>query len=196
MPTPADVEAGVAGALAGQPRYVPYPDYKTSEDFPLWLSGYTAKLRNAYGFKLDETDKVEAEVLRGISGRLSVGTALEAYLNLTPEEKADYTQMVSKLTAEFCDPVQKRRFEDNMAFNKRKAGQSLKDFKQDIIKDMNRYSSIPAKITVGNAQVDNPEKERQEVKRFKAGLRDPEGKKDRAFSKHMRYHLMEDADLT
>ena len=104
--------------------------------------------------------------------------------------------MVSKLTAEFCDPVQKRKFEDNMAFNKRKAGQSLKDFKQDIIKDMNRYSSIPAKIMVGGAQVDNPQKERQEVKRFKAGLRDLEGKKDRAYSKHMRYHLMEDADLT
>ena len=83
-----------------------------------------------------------------------------------------------------------------MAFNKRKAGQSLKDFKQDIIKDMNRYSSIPAKITVGNNQVDNPEKERQEVKRFKAGLRDPEGKKDRAYRKNMRYHLQEDADHT
>ena len=35
---------------------------KHYEDFTLWLSGYAKKLRNAYGFILDET-QVEVEVL-------------------------------------------------------------------------------------------------------------------------------------
>ena len=197
MPTQDQFQAAIVGALAAQPREISYPDYKTSADFPLWLSGYSAKIRDAYGFKLDETDKVKAEIVRGISGKLSVGTALEAYLGLSEAEKSDYAHLVARLTAEFCDPIEKRKFEDNLAYNKRKAGQSLKEYKQAIVKDMNRYSSIPAKITnAAGTQEDNPEKEKQEVKRFRAGLRDPEGKKDRNYSHHMRYHLMEDKDLT
>ena len=192
-----EVQTAVVGALASQPRSIPYPDYKTSADFPLWLSGFRAKIRHAYGFKLTETDKVNEEVVRGISGKLTVGTALDAYLELSEVEKADYKQLVARLTAEFCDPIEKRKFEDNLAYNKRKSGQSLKDYKQTIVKDMNRYSSIPAKIPDGaGGSVSNPEKEKQEVKRFRAGLRDQEGKKDRIYSHHMRYHLMEDKDLT
>ena len=196
MASRADFQIAVSGALASQPRNVSYPDYKTSEDFPLWLSGYTAKIRNAHGFKLDDDDMVHAEVVRSISGKLSVGRALDAYLGLGNADKADYAKLVSKLTAEFVDPHEKRGFEDNMAFNKRKANQTLKDFKQAIVKDINRYSSIPAKINnSAGAAVDNPEREIQGVKRFRAGMRTKEGKKDPSLARFMRMNLTEEKEL-
>ena len=196
MASQAEVQAAVSGALVSQPRTISYPDYKTSEDFPLWLSGYAAKIRNAHGFKLDEDNKVQAEVVRSISGKLSVGSALDAYLRLEDPDKNDYVKLVSKLTAEFVDPHEKRGFEDNMAFNKRKSGQTLKDFKQAIVKDINRYSSIPAKINnSAGLAVDNPEREVQGVKRFRAGMRTREGKKDPSLARFMRMNLMEEKEL-
>ena len=196
MASRADFQIAVSGALASLPRNVSYPDYKTSEDFPLWLSGYTAKIRNAHGFKLNDDDMVHAEVVRSISGKLSVGRALDAYLGLGNADKTNYARLVTKLTAEFVDPHEKREFEDNMAFNKRKTGQTLKDFKQAILKDINRYSSIPAKIinTAGTA-VDNPEREIQGVKRFRAGMRTKEGKKDPSLARFMRMNLTEEKEL-
>ena len=68
MPTQDQFQAAMVGALAAQPRDVSYPDYKTSADFPRWLSGYEARIRDAFGFQLDENDKVITD-----SGRSAVG---------------------------------------------------------------------------------------------------------------------------
>ena len=196
MTSEAEVQRAMSGALANQPRYVSYPDYKTSEDFPLWLSGYLAKIGNAFGFLHTESDKVEAEVVRSISGKLSVGGALDAYNRLSVAEKANYTQLVARLTEEFVDPNEARKFNDKLDYNKRKKGQSLKDFMMAIKKDMNRYSTMPANVTVAGSEVPNPEKEKQEVKRFRKGMRDPNGKKDSALSRSLRFHLLTKDELT
>ena len=186
----------MANALTRQPRYINYPDYKTKDDFPLWLSGYWAKIRHGYGYKLTEDDMVKEEVIRSISGKLSVGGALDAYDCLTDAERANYELLVKRLTEEFTDNQEKRIFNESMSYNKRKKGQRLKEFMQEIKKDVNRYSGLPEKITQGGAQVANPEVERQGVRRFRAGMRNKKGKKDKDLSRHLLFHLMDDADLT
>ena len=196
MPTEAEVTAAMKSALESQPRDVPYPDYETTEDFPLWLSGYAAKIRNAFGYGLDEDDEVKAEVVRSIGGRMSVGRALETYNGLPNTVKENYAQMVAKLTEEFVDPNEQRKFNDNMAYNKRQSGQSLEDFMYVIKKDMNRYSTLPPKVAVNGVEVDNPEKEKEEVKRFKVGMRTIKGKKDKELKRFLRSRLLLGSDLT
>ena len=188
--------AAMKSALESQPRDVPYPDYETTQDFPLWLSGYAAKIRNAFGYGLDEDDEVKAEVVRSICGRMSVGRALETYNGLPNTVKGNYAQMVAKLTEEFVDPNEQRKFNDNMAYNKRQSGQSLEDFMYAIKKDMNRYSTLPSKVTVNRVEVDNPEREKEEVKRFKAGMRTNNGKKGKELKRFLRSRLMLGSDLT
>ena len=191
------VETAMSAALRNQPKQISYPDYKTTEDFPLWLSGFEAKIRNAYGFKLDEYDKVKAEVIRGISGKLLVGSALDAYNRLHQDDKGDYDTLIEKLTEEFVDPNEKRNFGEKIDFNRRKRGQKLKDFMQEVVRDMNRYSPLPDQVraAVGDQQIPNPEKEREGVRRFRAGIRTKSGKKCESLDAHMAYHLVEKDEL-
>ena len=191
------VESAMMTALKSQPKAIIYPDYKPSMDFPLWITGLCAKIRAAHAFKLTETDKVQAEVIRSIAGKLAVGTALDTYNRLTEEEKASYDQMVARLTEEFTDPSDKLEFRKKLDYNKRKKDQKLKDFMQEIKRDMTRYSGVPDKILVaGGGTEENPEKERQGVRRFKAGLRTKTGRRSASLNQHMDYHLQEDSELT
>ena len=47
-----------------QAQNVEYPDYEAKEDFPVWLTGYREKIRNAYGLNHGQDDLVNAEVVR------------------------------------------------------------------------------------------------------------------------------------
>ena len=202
----AGMEDAMVGALNRQPKYVSYKEYQTDKDFSLWLSGFLAKIRDVHGFKLADDGKVRAEVVRSISGKLAVGSALDAYNRLSAEDRGAYDKLIPKLSEEFVDPAEKRKFAGNFDFNKRKKKQTLKEFMQEIKKDQNRYSSIADKITVQTpaaaagaaatvALVPNPEKERQGLRRFIAGMRDKKGKKNKALSKHLRYHVVNDKEL-
>lgn len=191
------IEEAISNALDRQPKHIFYPDYETTEDFSLWLSGYVARIREAHGFKVTEDEKVRAEVVRSISGKLSVGSALDAYNRLDDPDKTDYDRLSAKLTEEFVDPAEKRVFNEDMSYNKRQKGQSLKEFIQEIKKDMNKYSTIPDKVpAAGGGMIDNPEKERQGVRRFRAGIRDKKGKKNKELKKHLLYHLVDESELT
>ena len=206
MASKADFEEAMKAAWQSKPKSVNYPDYDTTDDFALWLSGFAARVRLAHGFKLDEEKKVEDEIVRSIAGKLQVGSALNAYNRLAEDDKNSYSALVQKLTEEFVDPHEKRRFNECHNYNKRKKGQTLKEFMHCIIKDMNRYSCLPDEILtalpgIGNAaatttMMPNPEKEKQGVRRFRAGMRDQHGKKDKEMVRHLRYNLVEDAELT
>ena len=133
MPVEADAEAvaaaaaAAAAAISAQRRHIIYPEYKPEDDFALWLSGYVARIQSAYGFKLDEKEKLDEEVVRSIAGKLSVGSALDAYNRLSYDEKIDYDTLIARLTEEFTDPRAKKKFNALMHYNLRKKGQSLKD---------------------------------------------------------------------
>ena len=136
-------------------------------------------------------------MLRSISGKLSVGSALDAYNRLEDADKANYDRLITKLTDEFVDPAEKRLFNENFSYNKREKGQTLKYFMQAIKKDMSRYSTIPDKVpAAGGGMIDNIEKERHGVRRFRAGMRDRTGKKNKELKKHLLYHLVDDSKLT
>ena len=206
MATKAEMEEALTNALKNKPKTIIFPDYDTTQDFTLWLKGFAARVRLNNGFKLDEETKVQDEIVRSIAGKLKIGTALDAYDRLTPDEKKDYKLLVQKLTEEFIDPHEKRKFNECHDYNKRKKGQTLKDFMQVIIGDMDRYSDLPNEILVsvpgvGNApatnrSIPNPEKEKQGVRRFRAGMRDAKGKKCKELIAHLRYNLVEDNQLT
>ena len=182
----AAISAAAAAAVAKQPRQVVYPEYKPEDDFTLWLTGYVARIRTTYGFKLDETAKVQEEVVRSISGKLSVGSALNAYNRLKDDDKNNYANLVERLTEEFTDPRAKKRFNACMHYNTRKKGQSLKDYMQAIIKDMDRYSYTPANVvSVAGGIIPNPERETQGVRRFIEGIRNERGKADEEFKRHL-----------
>ena len=206
MASKAEVEEALTNALKSKPKTVNYPDYDITQDFTQWLSGLKTRVRLAHGFELEEETKVEDEIVRSIAGMLEVGTALSAYDRLTTDEKKSYKLMVQRLTEEFIDPVEKRKFNERHNYNKREKGQSLKDYMQVIISDMDRYSDLPNEILVsvpgvGNApatnrSIPNPEKEKQGVRRFRAGMRDAKGKKCKELIAHLRYNLVEDNQLT
>ena len=62
---------------------------------------------------------------------------------------------------------------------------------------MIKYSAIPDKILAADGEMaDNPEKERHGVRRFRAGMRNKKGKKDKNLNKHLLYHLIDDSELT
>ena len=176
----------LANAFRRQARNVVYNDYNPKDDFTLWVSGYKAKVKNAFGFTNAQNDEVEAEVVRSMPGKLSSGTALDTYNQLPDADKTDYNRLIDALTKEFIDPQEKRRFIEDSSYNKRKKGQSLKDFMQEIINDQNRYAGMRA----------GQEKTRDGIRRFRNGIRDRKGRKDKDQIRHLRYNLHEDDDLT
>ena len=181
--------------LAGHP-FIDYPDYSRSEDFTSWLTGYISRIQCSVGFRVNETDKVRDEVVRSIPGKLAVGSALDAYNRLSDDVKQNYDQLVAKLTEEFTDPKAKRKFNARSDYNIRKKGQSLKDFAEDIKKDMARYSYLPATVyTATGSVVPNPEREQQGVRRFIEGMRNEKGEVDEAFTRDLSYRLQNPKEL-
>ena len=132
----------VADAFRRQANNIKYSDYKANDDFVLWLSGYRERIRNAFGLNATQDTEVNNEVVRSISGKLQVGTPLDAYNSLDAADKSDYNRLIKKLTEEFTDPQQQKRFTEKSDFNKRKVGQSLKGFMQEIKKSQNKYSEL------------------------------------------------------
>ena len=201
---PRDQEGDPVGAfvdplaiLGKQPRNINYPDYRTKDDFTTWLAGYARKIQFSFGFKNNEKNKVRDEVVRSISGKLTPGAALDAYERLTEAEQNNYDQLVRRLNEEYTDPRVKQRFNDHKDFNKRKKGQSLKEFAEVIKRDLKRYSDIPETIfTVTGGIVQNPAREKDGIKRFVKGMRNERGKKNEQLQNNLDYHLMEEPELT
>ena len=185
----------MANAFRRQARNVEYPDYKPKEDFSLWLAGYQAKVRNAFGYSAAEIADLKAEIVRSLPGKLQAGTALDTYERLSDATKVSYELLTEALSREFVDPQEKARFLEDFAYNKRKKGQSLKEFMQEIVKDQNRYSGMRDTIGTGPAAVPNTEKIKDGIRRFKKGIRNKKGKVDKDQSRHLRYNLLGDDDL-
>ena len=180
---------GAVAAPAKHHREITYPEYKTKDDFPQWISGFASRIQSVLGFRREETNRVREEVLRSIGGKLSVGTALDTYEGLPEEIKSNYDRLVARLTEEFTDPRARKKFNKKKNYNVRKKDQSIKDYKQAIVEDMKRYSDIPATIvTVAGGVVPNPLWEKNGVERFIEGIRDIDGNKDRRYQRQLDYH--------
>ena len=191
------MEGALQMANAYKRQNVVYPDYNPKKDFTLWLAGYREKSRNAHGFTHAQNDEVDAEVLKSISSKLECGTALDAYNGLPAAAKADYNQMVKLLTEEFMDPQERQRFLSDFSYNKRKKGQSLKDFVQDIKKSQNKYSGMPDTYQgPNNTNVVNKAKIADGIRRFCKGIRNRKGKKDKEQMKQLKYNLHREDDQT
>jgi len=186
----------IADAFRRQARNIQYADFKTTEDFSIWLAGYREKIRNAFGLNREQDDQVDAEVLRSISGKLHSGTALDTYNRLPAAIKGNYAQLVERLTAEFIDPQEQQRFLEDYSYDKRQKGQSLKDFMQQIIKNQNKYAGMNDEIGVGADRVKNVTKIHDGIRRFKKGIRNRQGKKDKNQIRHLQYNLLKNDDLT
>ena len=145
-------------------RKIVYPDYKPGKDFTLWLQGWRGKLSLACGLTAAQEDIVDEQVVKTIPGKLTSGTALDAYNDLPTDTKSEYNLLIKALTDEFLDPQERDRFNDNLGYNKRKADQTIKQFIHEIIKDQNTYSKIPEIIGTGNARVKNPQRIKDGIK--------------------------------
>ena len=191
------MEEALSKALAKQPRMIDYPEYETTDNFSQWLAGYRAKVQDAYGFDPNQVDEISAQVVRSIGSKLSVGSALDSYNRLEPTDKTEYGRLVSRLTEEFVDQHEKCRFNENISYNVRKRGQTLKDFMEEIKKDLSRYSDLPdTRYDSTGTPSPNPEKEKEGVGRFRAGMRNMEGKKDKELKRHLKYHMVASNELT
>ena len=184
-------------ASAYKRQNVVYPDYNPKKDFTSWLAGYREKSRNAHGLTHAQNAEVDAEVMKSISSKLECGTALDAYNGLPAAAKGDYDQMVKLLTEEFTDPQEKQRFLEDFSYNKRKKGQSLRDFVQDIRKSQNKYSGMPDTFPgPNNTKVVNKAKVADGIRRFCKGIRNRKGKKDREQMKQLKYNLHREDEQT
>ena len=191
------MEEALTKALAKQPLTIDYPEYETTDNFSQWLAGYRAKIQGAYGLDPGQVEEINAQVVKSIAGMLSVGSALNAYNCLDPADKVDYERLVSRLTEEYSDPHEKCRFNENIRFNIRRKGQTLKDFMEEIKRDLGRYSDLPdERYDSAGASHPNREKEKEGVRRFQAGMRTKEGKKDKELKRHLKYHLVDSKELT
>ena len=191
------MEEALTKALAKQPLTIDYPEYETTDNFSQWLAGYRAKIQGAYGLDPGQVEEINAQVVKLIAGMLSVGSALNAYNSLDPADKVDYERLVSRLTEEYSDPHEKCRFNENIRFNIRRKGQTLKDFMEEIKRDLGRYSDLPdERYDSAGASHPNREKEKEGVRRFQAGMRTKEGKKDKELKRHLKYHLVDSKELT
>ena len=177
-------------------KSITYPDFKPTMDFVMWVNGYKEKIRIAFGLTTTQNDEVQAEVVRSISGRLQTGQALDAYHRLTQTEKDNYDQLIKKLTEEFIDPQEKQKFLEDFEYTKRRKGQSIKDFIQDIKKDMGKYSDMPDYHMNGQTRVENAAKVREGIRRFRKGIRNRKGKKDKEQMRQIKFKLLKEADLT
>ena len=154
------LQTSIRSALKQQRRTVTHREYKTSEDFSEWLRSYRARCRKTHGFTTAEEAELKAEIVLSISGKLSSGAALNTYDRLTDAEKADYDQLITRLTEEFSDPQAKRRFNAKLDFNTRKKGQSIKEFVEDIKRDMGRYSTLTSHVNSAvRGVIANPDRE-------------------------------------
>ena len=105
--------------------------------------------------------------------------------------------MVKLLTEEFLDPKEKQRFLEDFSYNKRKKGQSLRDFVQDIRKSQNKYSGMPDTFPgPNNTKVVNKAKVADGIRRFCKGIRNRKGKKDREQMKQLKYNLHREDEQT
>ena len=175
---------------------IDYPDYTPSQDFSLWFSGWREKLCMACNLAPDEEEELQEEIVKFISGKLASGPALTTYNDFPEATKTDYDLLIKALTDEFLDPQEKYRFNENLEYNKREKGQSIKEFMQNIIADQNRYSDIPEFVGSGDNKTKNPTRLKDGIKRFRKGLRDRNGNKDKNQQRHMRYNLHQEQDLT
>ena len=190
------LQATVKTALKQQRRTVVHREYKTSEDFSEWLRSYRARCSDTHGFKKANEKELQAEILLSISGKLSSGAALNTYDRLTDNKKESYDLLVQRLTEEFSDPQAKRRFNAKLDFNTRKKGQSIKEFVEDIKRDVGRYSTLTSHVTSAvRGVVENPDRENDGVRRFIEGMRDKNGDIDLDFKRHLEYHLQEQTEL-
>ena len=96
-------------------RKIVYPDYKPGKDFTLWLQGWRGKLRLACGLTAAQEDIVDEQVIKTIPGKLTSGTALDAYDNLPSDTKTDYARLIKALTDKFLDPQERERFNNDGA---------------------------------------------------------------------------------
>ena len=135
-------------------------------------------------------------MVRSISGKLQCGTPLNAYNRLTLAHKDNYADLVKALNNKFLDPQEKQRFIDDMSYNKRNKGESLKDFVQRIREDQTRYGNMLDVVRDGENDVPNKAKIKDGIRRFKRGIRTREGKKDADQRRHLDYNLVEEKDLT
>ena len=184
-----------ARELRQNPKNVIYRDYEMKDDFSMWLKGYREKIRSGYGYSAAQNDEVNAEVVRSMSGKLKPGTPLDTYERLPGEVQGDYKRLTESLTREFLDPQEKRKFLKDFGYDKRKKGQSIKEFMQAIVNHQNRYSDMPDKIVVGQASVENATKVRDGIRRFMTGMRDKKGRKNKELKVVLNYNLMEEEDL-
>ena len=109
-------------------RKIVYPDYKPGENFPLWMQGYRGKIKLNCGLDESKANEINEAIVKSIPGKLSSGTALDAYNSLAAATKADYELLVKALTEEFLDPQTRDRFNEELGLNKRQAGQTIKQF--------------------------------------------------------------------
>ena len=68
IPNPAGLRLTTAA-----PVKVVYPDYKATDDFVSWLSGFSTRVASAHGLQPENRDGLKRELLRLIPGKLALG---------------------------------------------------------------------------------------------------------------------------
>jgi hypothetical protein len=151
-------------ALAGrQPRSIPCSNYSATSDFEQWLATFQDNVRVAYNLPIDDGD-LDARCLNWLSAKLDP-EARSIYEHLPPATKADWDLLVEALRDAFGDDHDKLEFLSTMDSFRRKPGMSLKDYRNQLVRKMNRYQ--------GALLIVPEEFQRVAVQRFRLGLQDP-----------------------
>jgi hypothetical protein len=145
------------------PRSIPCSNYSTSNDFEQWLATFQDNIRVAYNLAIDHED-INVRSLNWLSAKLDP-EARSIYEHLPAETKADWGLLVDALREAFGDDHDRQEFLSTNDSFQRKPGMSLKEYRNQLIKKMNRYQS---------ALVNVPDEfQRVAVQRFRLGLKDP-----------------------
>ena len=158
----AAVPAPVAQAVR-QPRSIPCTNYSTTNDFEQWLTTFQDNIRVAYALPIGHVDII-VRSLDWLSAKLDP-EARSIYEHLPGATKADWNLLVEALREAFGDEHDRLEFLSTMDSFQRKPGMPLKEYKNKLVRKMNRYQG--ALLAVPD------EFQRVAVQRFRLGLKDP-----------------------
>jgi hypothetical protein len=119
------------------PRSIPCSNYSTSSDFEQWLATFQDNIRLAYNLPRDHDD-INVQSLNWLSAKLDP-EARSIYEHLPAATKADWALLVDALREAFGADHDKLEFLSTIDSFKRKPGMSLKEYRNELIRKMNRY---------------------------------------------------------
>ena len=145
-------------------KNLPGDNFKSGQDFELFVVGFVDNVRVAHGLATDD-QRIPGLCLNWIPCKLELGATRAVYDNLPDTVKGDWTQLRAALSRAFKDEGEEIFFLSRDDAWKRTPGMSLIDYKNGLLHRLRKFQPDLKSI--------QGEWDRACVRRFRVGLQNP-----------------------